>query len=730
MKRADQAFNHHHYKEAIDLYHQAIRRDLDNDKAITRLAIAYWKTNQLLQAEYWFTRAALMNEDPEVKLMFARVLLANEKHGLAATWLEKYMAIQPDDEKLHHARQLHAWARGLEAGAALAQDLRITPAPINSPDLDFAPVLAGDKLFFTTNRIGVSRRDGTYDPWTGSRFTEVWMAQRTGENSFNAPTRAANIPSTPFHDGPLAFSKNGDELFISTSDIDERTRRYDANNNTHVQIRHYTLNADQTWKRAPKLPFLSTEYTTTHPALSHDGRVLVFASDRRGSLGGMDLFMVSRDASGHWSNATPLPKHINTRANEVFPYLHQNGDLYFASDGHPGFGGMDLFRCAWNGTEWGLPENLGRPINGPRDDFAIAFDDDGNSGFFSSNRNHDTGDDILFFKRTVGVRVDGQLVDCSLNRPIANAMVELVGDLHYRDVTFTDADGSFNFIVAQERSYTISANHDRFIADDACRGTVVCSTFGLTNGQRTTVMLALSPINPSNSTPAFVCGKVEHALYASPVSQAEITLESAEGETIAITTNHLGTFFAQVDPDTEYTMTVTKAAFFGSRQTFTIASRADQCHSVVAPLAPDHNSPPPPLPEEVHIEKDLVLELYHVYFDFGSAILRQDAMQDLETFYRMLVKYPGLSGEIMAHTDARGDDEANLMLSQRRADAVQHYLTERGIDATRLSTKGYGKTRPVNHCADGVECTEEQHRRNRRVEFKIIDTGDEVNARP
>ncbi len=138
-------------------------------------------------------------------------------------------------------------------------------------------------------------------------------------------------------------------------------------------------------------------------------------------------------------------------------------------------------------------------------------------------------------------------------------------------------------------------------------------------------------------------------------------------------------------------------------------------------LNPDQLKIPEPLRLDVKVEKGLVLELYHVYFDLASAALREDALPDLETFYQLMVMHPGVRGEIMAHTDARAAADYNLDLSQRRAESVFHYLVNRGIAPERLIAKGYGETQPVNHCVDGVECTEEQHQRNRRVEFRILE---------
>jgi len=126
------------------------------------------------------------------------------------------------------------------------------------------------------------------------------------------------------------------------------------------------------------------------------------------------------------------------------------------------------------------------------------------------------------------------------------------------------------------------------------------------------------------------------------------------------------------------------------------------------------------------IEKGMVIELYHIYFDSNSAEVREDAVPDLETFYNLLLMHPSMRGEVMAHTDAKAGFEYNLNLSQERADNVMAYLIGRGINPNRLEAVGYGESKLINHCADGIVCSEEQHQRNRRVEFRVLDIKETV----
>jgi len=726
LKKANDAFEHHHYEEAIELFNQVIRKDLDNDLAITKMAVCYWKTNQLPEAEYWFTRAALMNDDVEVKLQYSQVLIANEKYELAVKWLEKYMAVQTDEDKLHYANQLLAWAGALSNGAFQEKDCKVQPTSFNTEDLDFAPTIHGDQVYFVTNRKGVVKKSGEYDPWTNGRFTDVYSATIGEGDVFGEAKPVTEIPLTPYHEGPICFSPDGKELYMTASDIEDNKRYYDEENNTRVKIVRLKMDAEGNWKKTAPLGIYSNQYNTAHPAISPDGQTMVFASDKPGGRGKMDLYFCKRTASGNWGEAQVFGAHINTRGNEVFPSFDPDGTLYFSSNFHAGFGGLDIFQVHLEASDWSLPENLGRPINSARDDFGITIEKEGNSGFFTSNRNTENKDDVLYFKRIYGIRIEGQVVNCASHEIIENAKIELRGKDHYRDFAFTNGEGRFSFVVQAQGDFELIASHNRFVQDGGCSGIQHCNTFGLIEGQRTEVTMALSPESAAYSALSYLCGNVKHGKYGNPLSGVDVHLVASDGEVVSIQTAGLGSFFMVASEGETYELVVSKPAFNEFRVPLEIRIEKDQCHSVEINLDPDLASIPPPITLDMKIEKGMVIELYHIYFDSNSAEVREDAVPDLETFYNLLLMHPSMRGEVMAHTDAKAGFEYNLNLSQERADNVMAYLIGRGINPNRLEAVGYGESKLINHCADGIVCSEEQHQRNRRVEFRVLDIKETV----
>ncbi|MDP4827153.1 MAG: OmpA family protein [Flavobacteriales bacterium] len=723
MKKADEAFEHHHYDEAIELYEQAIRKDLDNDKAITNLALCFWKTNRFAEAEYWFTRAALMNEDPIVKLWYSQVLIANEKYVDATTWLEKYIAAETNVDKTNHASQLLAWTKGIASGALSKKKYKVSPLDFNSEDLDFAPFIAGNKLYFSSNRKGAMKKSGENDPWTNDRFTDLFVVEITGE-SFSEPTPAQEFPLTVYHDGPVFINAAGTEAYMTTTDVASGKRGFDDQNNTRLKLVRLTREGGE-WKKTKALSFNNNNYNIAHAALSPDEQTLVFSSDMPGGEGQMDLYSCRRNSDGSWGKPENLGKRINTPGNEVFPSF--NGDVfYFSSDYMPGFGGLDVFHCALAGDE--IPENAGLPLNSPKDDFGVCFKADGRTGYFTSNRNNNQKDDVLYFTQETGFNISGTLIDCFTHLPIVNARVDLLGDNNFVATAFTDSLGSYSYTTFTQANYKLVAKHDLYAADEGCSGSLELTTMGMLDGQTLQTALALSPLEAAQLEQAFLCGRIWHGVYGNPLSEVQVCVKGAEQE-FEFTTSGLGSFFIPLTNGEDVEVSVSRTAFEDFKTNLQVVKSEDQCHALEIAMQPDKKVMPPMLTPEIRVQPGMVIELYHVYFDRDKSELRDDAMPDLLTFLDVLRKNPGVSGVISAHTDSRASDKYNYALSQRRADAVRQYLIDNGIAADRLTARGFGEAKLLNECIDGYSCTEEQHQRNRRVEFEVRDTNHKVNAK-
>lgn len=727
LKKANTAFMHHHYEDAIELYNQVVKRDLDNTEAITNLAFSYWKTEQYSLAEYWFTRAALMNDDPKVKMWYGQLLIANEKYSEAAKWLEKYATAETDPIASKNARQMAAYCLAIGVGMPGADDYEVLPVEFNSLDLEFCPTLYKDKLLFTSNRPEAAKRGGEDDPWTSDRFTDVFMVTRTGDKNFSKAELFASEIASPYHEGPLCFSNDGKTMYLTRSDFNEKKRKFDELRNTRLKIVEMNLDESGHWIHSKDLEFCSSEYNCSHPAVTPDGKYLLFASDMPGGYGGMDLYKCAKTAEGVWGMPMNLGQHINTQGNELFPTVHSDGSLYFSSDLHVGYGGLDLYKCEQDGDSWVVPENLGAPINSSKDDFGICIDADGESGFFSSNRNIESKDDVLFFRITSKVILEGTVVDCSTREPLPTAQLKLSGDDYYSDMAFTNEKGEFKMSLPLNSSYELLAAMQGYISTDACNSDELISTEGLNAGDRLRVTLALSPKDIIDLSEMYLCGTVRNAKYGNPIGDCEISLlNRCNGEESTATTDETGTYYLSVQKGCEYEMSTSKNKFENLFRVFTAQTKED-CMLLDFELTFIETEEPPLLSEDVIIRKGMVLELFHIYFDLDKYKVREDAIPDLQTLKNILDKYPSMKGEVMAHTDSRASNDYNKTLSQNRAEAARAWLISQGVSADRLTAAGYGETRLKNHCKDNVECSELEHQRNRRVEFRVTDFDNSID---
>lgn len=728
MKQANEAFEHHHYDVAIELYNKAIRKDLDNAEAVSNLAQCYWRTDRSNLAEYWFNRAVYMDEQPEVKLWYSQLLISNEKYETAIQWLGKYMLAETDASKIRLAQQLSDYCEALMAGVPEDESCIIQPLILNSNELDFSPYILGSNLLFVTNRAGVNARPGELDPWTSAPFTDVFVAPLINDFPSDRAERFDEIPQGQLHEGPLCFNEDGTELFITTSCVNDKKRWFDASNNTRLCIKHY-LKTDSTWV-LQDLPFVDPMFNYAHPALSPDAKTLVFSSDGFGSFGGMDLFSVERDSEGKWGIPTPLPEGINSPGREVFPSFKQNGELYFSSDLLVGFGGLDLFRTALNDGLWSLPQNIGAPLNSPKDDFSIVFFEDGKHGFLSSNRNANRSDDVLSFRFEKGIFIEGQVVDCSTGLPIPGARIEIQVDNEAQRTAYSKGLGEFKLMIPEAKFLNVKAIAEGFDANEVCSSSQDFEIELMKEGDVLQVKLGLSRNDAGLNQQRYLAGTVKEMPYESPLSACNIELINLiTNEAVAMQSNAYGAFLLPVEANVPYGIIAASTdasseliEFMLEEETQEYVLDIEIWPSGKTALARNELHP------EMRLVEGQIVELYHIYFDRNSTELIKAAKEDLEVLYTLLQKYPDMTGEIMAHADARSSHEYNLQLSQKRADAAVAWLVARGVDPSRLSAVGYGETMPKIRCENEEDCTEEMHARNRRVEFRVIDLVKEIDA--
>jgi WD40-like Beta Propeller Repeat len=271
-------------------------------------------------------------------------------------------------------------------------------ASLNSDDMDYSPLLYRDGLVFTSTRhfVGENRKQlKSYK----RKFSYLFFAKRDERGRFLEPTPLEGTINGRYHEGAASFNKQGDVMFF--------TRNNDKGKNEFgkVDLKIYQAKSiNGTWGQTEEIKAINGNgFSTCHPAISHDGTRLFFASNRNGGFGGMDIY-VSYLVDGEWQYPLNLGSEINTDGNESFPFIDQNNKLYFSSDGHDGKGGLDIFFSIWLDSEdeeaWTKVQNLGFPFNSEKDDFAFSIYNNNQDGFFTSTRDGGKGfDDIYIWNK-------------------------------------------------------------------------------------------------------------------------------------------------------------------------------------------------------------------------------------------------------------------------------------------------------------------------------------------
>jgi len=304
--------------------------------------------------------------------------------------------------------------RGTQLANAIEhiQDFKHTPvqikneAAVNTGKLEFSPSYYGEGIVFVSTLDPKQRRKNgelkkvkeeneELDLWINDNFMTLYFATKNEENELAEVEVFSGNLSTKYHEGPVTFDQAGERIFFSRNQYLKGKKRTDKKGIMKMNI-YSAIKAGDDWTNEKEMPWNTEEYEEVHPTLTADGKRLYFASNRSGSLGGMDLYY-SDFQGGEWGEPVNLGDTINTPGNEIFPFIHEDGTLYFASDGWGGFGGLDIFSAEKNGNnDWQAPINVGTPFNSPKDDFGFILNITGTEGYLSSARDGGNGKDDIY----------------------------------------------------------------------------------------------------------------------------------------------------------------------------------------------------------------------------------------------------------------------------------------------------------------------------------------------
>ena len=625
---------------------------------------------------------------------------------------------------------------------------------INTKTLEYCPVIYKNQLVFTSTR---PKPGSPMTKWRDEKkqFSDLYIADKSVYGGFFNARQLPGKASSPVHDGASAFNKKGNEIFFT------RNNENGKNEKNIINLKIYTAQlSNNLWQNIQELPLNDEHFSNCHPSLSSDGKELYFASNRPGGFGGMDIY-VSENINGVWQQPQNLGATVNSENNELFPFIAETGVLYFAANNAQSLGGLDIFKAerAVGAAKFNPAKNLGEDFNSTADDFGLCTTADGKEGYFSSNRpGGKGGDDIYHFKWTAVTLPPDQLTieiyDERSKKRVSDALITIFdeGINHNQNDIYpiakmmsltsaqtdnpyhqlekknyrTGTRGEISMIIGAEKSYTIFVEKAGYLPLKE----VIIST-DITNQKQWKLYLKRKAGIPLKI-------KAIDMPFRKKVAHVSLELfnHCTQKTERAISDEH-GFFTFYLACDCEYELTGKKDRYRKYQKRFTTKYR--NCgdlnvinteiylveQEVLAHIANTKNLRFPSFNsyEAQNIQKvGQIIHLENINFEENKADLSPKAIKEIDKIYYFLQKNPKIQVEISVHTDARGTAKFNHRLSQKRADAIASFLLKKEVPKNQISAIGYGEDRLLNHCQDGIRCSEEEHLQNKRVEIKIVKT--------
>ena len=417
-----------------------------------RMGICYQKINDMPRATSAYMNAMRYNyPDSLLYLHLARTCHQSGKYNEAANYYQQFLEQNPENQEA---------LNGL-AGCELAVKMKEKPTPyqirrmeiFNSRHSEFCPMLTGDdydKLYFASSRAKKVSKD-SLSAITGQLVNKFYLAEKDEKGGWKKPVELEDAINTKFDQGTPSFSGDGNTMYYTYCESDPYTSR--------VSEIYMSTRSGASWGIGARINLIKDSITSIgHPAVSPDGKYLYFVSEKNG-YGGKDIFRARLVGMSDFGGMENLGPQINTPGDEMFPYVRDSVTLYFASNGHPGLGGLDLFKATLDSLGVWHVENMGVPINSMGDDFGITFEGKKEKGFFTSSRNEARGyDHIYSFERpTVTIFIEGYVSDADEN-PLEGAVVRIVGKDGLNEKVFAKPDGSYKVELERDISYVMMAS--------------------------------------------------------------------------------------------------------------------------------------------------------------------------------------------------------------------------------------------------------------------------------
>jgi outer membrane protein OmpA-like peptidoglycan-associated protein len=623
----------------------------------------------------------------------------------------------------------------------------VNEAAVNSENLDYSPAFLEDGIVFISNRESDRKLKYT-DPNIKQNTFSLFQSTRNMEGVLNAPVLFGTDVNSKLHEGPMTFSRDQSEMFFCQNNL-KKGKEVKAKDKKIKMNIYKAVKGGKDWTYAQEPIFNDMEYDYMHPSVSVDGSKLYFSSNRPGGLGGMDIWVADLK-NGAWGEPRNLGAPVNSPGDDVFPFIHADGTLFYSSNIPTGAGGLDLYYANPDGDIWTNPKNL-TDFNTDKDDFGLIVDRDKRNGYFSSDRPGGKGSDDIYTwnsKTKIGIpppeMLTVKVLDLASGQVLPDACMSYFSRKEMQGST-TLGDGS-----------NLVANGNATALRPAAGGTGCTDTVGIYVIPMPTEPMVFNVEHPDykpaqiNFVPAKGVKEVLIPLQNNPTDQRftlvvrdENTGLPIPGGKVRVTNDQTGEEFELL---ADANGQVKSGLPCGSSYTLDIEARGKKSKQAIPLIPCEKNKPmtldtlwlgdpaalvdtkPGSLLPPSALKEGVEIQLPNIYYNFNDHQIRPDAQQDLDRVVTLLKAYPELVLELGSHTDSRGGDGYNDTLSQRRAESARIYLLDQGALPEQIEAKGYGEHKLQNNCADGVLCDEREHQINRRTMIKVVKAPQNVKA--
>ena len=797
VKRANKYYNRLNYRTAADLYEKAVKTNKSDATALENLADCYKQLGDNENASKTYSKIIGSTSNPATILKYAQVLSSNGQYDEAKGMYDRYASLTADEGAKNFSKSLSSVNNFYRDSA----NYDVKFLEINSLQSDFAPAFYKDGFLFTSARVekGAIKRSFGRDK---SAFLDLYYSKDNASVSYDKDFRVGNSKmaqkatglksdkNTGWTENTPAFPSDVDvpatlesrflsDKSYSKEKVGKQVDRFNAfRNKNHdgpviffdsykkalVTRNHKKKAKDgfqklklvlaeskdgKSWKEMD-VPFNNVDYSVGHGAITADGKKVYFVSDKSDSKGGTDLYQVDYLGDNKWGDITPVAQ-FNTAGNEMFPYITEEGDLFYSTNGFPGLGGLDIFRAEKNNGSFKKPVNMGYPLNSNKDDFGVILKKNPESpnkymGYFSSNRKRELNDDDIYSFNWITecrTKIEAIVKNETNNKIVPNAKVDLK-DATGKVIETTTSDESgkvfFNNVLCEKGGrYTLVATHDPLLPAKNVKSIE-------TNGTSDPISLELTlKDKPVALKEEIVLKGCAYDMKGNKLPNTRVELVNlSTKETETFMTDDGGCYTKGVKANIKYEIFAYAADkdFIPSPSDLTNFSTIGMTKGEVI--------------RDFHFAKGEI-DLPELFYDLDEYYIRPDAADILDRVINIMQRFPNLELELQSHTDCRASMAYNQKLSQNRAESAYRYITgqydakkyvttnqkykatakgaikterlpAKTIAPARLGYKGYGETQlRLQECScegpdtktQALKCTEEQHQQNRRTTLRV-----------